>query len=119
MASESDLKKLQDQQGRQRQRDRRNKERKEKDLPHKPAEQIQEFKKMSAEQIQKKFEEMQQEMLKKLAEKDKMIEQLQSQSRKIASTPPHHSSLTFYSKAFDGQSCTPRAAELTSSSLSQ
>jgi hypothetical protein len=116
MASERDLKELQDQQASQRQSDRRNRAQEENGLPHKPAEQTQESEKMSAEQIQKMFEEMR-EMRKKLAQQAEVIKQLQSE--KIPSTPPHHSSLTSYSKAFDGQSCTPRAAELTSSSLSR
>jgi hypothetical protein len=103
MASETDLKELQDQPNRCRQDDHLNREQEENDL-HKIAE------------MQELFEKLQKEIAEKdaqIADSNKLIEQLKS--RRIPSTPPHHSSLTSDSKAFDGQSCTPRAAELTSS----
>ena len=92
MASERDLE-LQDQRNRRRQDDHLNRER-ENDLHHKTPKQMQEL-------VEK--------LRKEIAEKDKVIEQLTSQ--KIPSAPLHHSSLTSDGKAFDDQSCTPRAAE--------
>jgi phage-related minor tail protein len=119
MASERDLKELQDQPNRRRQNDHLNREREENDL-HKIAE-MQEL----LEKLQKEIAERDTQIAERntqiaegnarLADQDKLIEQLKSQ--RIPSTPPHHSSLTSDGKAFDGQPCTPRAAELTSSRL--
>jgi hypothetical protein len=110
MASETDLKKLQDQPNRCRQDDHLNREQEENDL-HKIAE-MQEL----LEKLQKEIAERNRQIAERkaqLADQDKLIEQLKSQ--RIPSTPPHHSSLTSDGRAFDGQPCTPRAAELTSS----
>jgi hypothetical protein len=123
MASEKDLKELQDQQASQRQSDHLNREQEE-HLRRKSAEQTHEFGKMSAEQIQKVFEEMQKKHDAQLAEKDALLakkdtEIKQLRSEENPSTPPHHTSLIPDGKAFDSQSCTPRAAELTSSRVSR
>ena len=100
MASKRDLKKLQDRQHLSRQQDHLNREQEENDHHHKTREQRERW-----EQLEGLVEKLQ----KDLAERDKVIERLESQ--KNPSTPPHHSSPTPYGKAFDGQSCTPRATE--------
>jgi hypothetical protein len=81
MASERDLKELQDQQDRCRQGDHLNREREENDLHHKTPEEMQEL----IEKLQKELAEKDTQ----LADKDKVIEQL-------------HSSLTSNGKTFDG-----------------
>jgi DNA repair exonuclease SbcCD ATPase subunit len=113
MAPERDLKELQDRRDRRRQDDHLNREREKNDLHHKIKEVQELLEKLRKELAEKDIQLAENDIQLaendiQLADNDKVIEQLKSQ--KIPSTPPHHSSLTSDGKAFDGQSCTPRAA---------
>jgi hypothetical protein len=109
MASERDLKELQARQDRRRQDDHLDGEGEENDLHHKMPKKVQELVEKLRKELAKKDTQLAEKDT-QIAKQEEKIERLES--RKNPSTPQRRSSLISGGKAFDGQSCTPRAADI-------